>query len=277
MAKFADLHLHTFYSDGTYSPAELVEKACKADLACIAVADHDTTEAVGPAIIAANKSDIEVIPAIELTSEMDGLEVHILGYCIDYQNPPLIKQLNLFREKRLERMQKMLDKLRQLKINVELADLLQLAGKGTLSRLHLARLLVKEGYAQSISEVFQKFIGDSSPAYVSGFQLTPQGAIRLLKDSGGISVLAHPYTLKRENLISVFVDYGLEGLEVYYPEHSPFQTEHYANLARKYNLLITGGSDCHGEAKSQIKIGSVKIPYDFVEQLKIRKSQNKNE
>jgi predicted metal-dependent phosphoesterase TrpH len=128
--------------------------------------------------------------------------------------------------------------------------------------------MVNEGLVGSVRVAFEKYIGDNCPAYVSGFKLTPYEAINLIKDIRGIPVLAHPYSLRKDELIPVLVDYGLVGLEVYYCEHTDSMVKFYSNLAQKYNLLVTGGSDCHGTAKPEVKIGSVKIPYELVERLK---------
>jgi predicted metal-dependent phosphoesterase TrpH len=265
--KFADLHLHTDFSDSTYTPQALIDISKKKGLSCIAVTDHDTVDGIEPCLKAA-KQDIEILPAIELTAEHNGLEVHILGYLIEYKNEQLIKKLNFLKQKRIERMGKIIKKLKDLNIEIKEHEIQEFSGRGTIGRLHLARLMLKKGYINSLSEAFQKYIGDKSPAYICGFHLNPQEAIKLIEDVQGIAVLAHPYSLDQDDLIPLFVSYGLKGLEVYYPEHSPQQTAYYENLAGKYNLLITGGSDCHGDAKPEAKIGSIKIPYELVERLK---------
>jgi len=266
--KFADLHLHTLFSDGTYTLEELVASALKKRLSAIAVVDHDTVAGVGPAIKAAQESDLEVLSGIELSAEYNEQEVHILGYLIDYQKKPLLEKLESLKSNRVERVHKMLAKLNNLGINLKAESVFALAANGTVGRLHVARALVKEGFAGSLFEVFQKYIGDNGPAYVCGFRFSPQEAIKFIKDSGGIPVLAHPYILKNDELIPEFVKLGLMGLEVYYPEHSQGMVNFYLELAKKYNLLVTGGSDCHGKAKPDVRIGSIKIPYELVEKLK---------
>lgn len=271
--KFADLHLHTIFSDGTYTPDELINQVSNIGINAVAVADHDTVDGIVPTIEAAKKKDIEVIPAIELTSEYDGLEIHILGYFIDYKREKFIKELDFLKKNRKERIYKMLLKLKEMNVTIEADDIFKFAGCGTVGRLHLARVLLKKGYVNSIYGAFKKYIGENAPAYVCGFHLSPYEAIKLIRDSAGIAVLAHPHTMKRDDLIPLFIDYGMRGLEVYYPEHTKSMTDYYKGLADKYNLLITGGSDCHGNAKPEVQLGSIKIPYQLVEKLKQEKAK----
>lgn len=275
--KFADLHLHTLFSDSTYTPKGLVQAARKKDLACIAVVDHDTVSGISSTIeaAAAGKDDIEVLPGIELTTEYAGLEIHILGYLIDYRHRALRERLAFLKKNRIERIYKIVDKLKDIGIDLKADTVFDIARQGTVGRLHVARAMVKEGIVSSIAEAFIKYIGDKCPGYILGFRLSPYEAISLIKETGGIAVLAHPYSLNKEGLIPKLIDYGIMGLEVYYPEHTPAMIDFYLNLSKKYNLLVTGGSDCHGSAKSEVKIGAVKIPYNLVEELKAAKEKNR--
>lgn len=270
--KFADLHLHTVFSDGTYTPEELVEKALKQELCAVAIVDHDTVGGILPTLDAAAGHNLEILPGIELTAEYNGIEVHILGYLIDYQRKSLKEKLDRLKQNRIARIYKITEKLRSLGIKLNPETVFALAKAGTVGRLHVARAMVQERLAGSIFEVFQKYIGDKSPAYVCGFRFSPPEAINLIKDVGGIPVLAHPYSLNNTGLIVEFINYGLQGLEVYYPEHTSAKVNFYLGLAKQYNLLVTGGSDCHGAAKPEVKIGSVKIPYQLVEKLKQAKN-----
>lgn len=266
--KFADLHLHTIFSDGTYTPEELILQSIKAGLSCIAVADHDTVEAVGPCMEIGREKGIEVLPGIELSTEYEGFEVHILGYLIDYKREDFLKKLEFLKTNRIERVHKIIAKLKEMGIVLEAEAVFEIADVGTTGRLHIARAMLKKGLVKSLSEAFGKYIGDKSPAYVAGFKFSPKEAISLIKDVGGIAVLAHPYVLSRDELIPEFVSSGLRGLEVYYPEYSQSMINFYLEMAKKYNLLVTGGSDCHGSAKPEVRIGSIKIPYELVEKLK---------
>lgn len=274
--KFCDLHLHTTYSDSTHTPGELVEQASKAGIGVIAVADHDTVSGIKPVTEAAKTYDIEVIPAIELTAEYDGLEIHILGYFIEFEDEAFLRQLEVLKKRRVERIYKIAEKLKDMGISIDTDDVFALShNKGSVGRPHIARVLVKSGYCRTMGEAFEKYIGDNCPAYVCGFRFSPQEAIRLIRATAGVSVLAHPYTLHDDNLIPLLVKAGIQGLEVYYPEHSASMTERYKNLAQHYGLLITGGSDCHGDARPDVKIGSIKIPYELVETLKAVKEKLK--
>lgn len=271
--RFADLHLHTIFSDGTYTPLELVYECEKTGLAAIAIVDHDTVDAIEPTIEIAKTKDIEVLSGIELSAEYNGLEVHILGYLIDCKNPILKERLNNLRKIRIERIYKIIGKLKDIGISLEPQTVFDIAKSGTVGRLHIARALVKEGRVSSIVEAFQKYIGDKCPAFVLGFRFSPKEAIRLIREVGGIPVLAHPYSLNNNDLIIEFIKYGLMGLEVYYPEHSQSMVNFYLSLAEKYDLLVTGGSDCHGTVKPEVKVGCVKIPYELVERLEEAKSK----
>jgi len=270
---FADLHLHTVFSDGTYTPFEVILESKRVGLFAVSIVDHDTTEGIAPALEIAKTKDIEVLPGIELSTEYEGQEVHILGYLIDCKNQKLIERLETLKKDRVERIYKIIDKLKDIGITLSPESVFDIAKEGSVGRLHIARAMLAEGKVASIFEAFQKYIGDKCPAYILGFRFSPKEAIKLIKDAQGIPVLAHPYSLNNDDLITQFIDYGLMGLEVYYPEHSQSMINFYLGLAKIHNLLITGGSDCHGNAKPGIRIGSIKIPYELVEKLKAAKDR----
>jgi len=271
--KSADLHLHTAFSDGTDTPDELIRKAVKAGLDAVAITDHDSVDAVPLAIDSGIIHGIEVIPGIELTVEYEGMEIHILGYFLDYRNDALRERLSLLEKARIERIHGMVAKLNGLGVKIDADKIFALSGKGIVGRLHVARVMVSEGIISSIWEAFQKYIGNNGPAYVLGFRFSAQDAIKLIRTAGGIPVLAHPYVLRRDDLIPKFVHYGIRGLEVYYPEHTNTMRNKYLRICREYKLLATGGSDYHGRAKPEVVLGSLKIPYDLVESL--RQERNK--
>jgi predicted metal-dependent phosphoesterase TrpH len=271
--KFADLHLHTIFSDGTCTPSELLLACEKAGLSCIAVTDHDNTSAIAPILEAAADSQIEVLPGIELSCEYNGQEIHILGYLIDYRNPDLSRKLKELKNIRIRRVYQIADKLKELGMNLDPQSVFKISGTGTVGRLHIARAMEKAGLVRDVREAFQKYIGDKCPAYVLGFKLSPAAAIKLITEAGGIAILAHPYLIENDELIMDFLGMGLMGLEVYYPEHSQGMINFYLEIAKKHNLLITGGSDCHGLAKPQVRVGSIKIPYELVERLKEAKGK----
>lgn len=265
--KLADLHLHTTFSDGTFSPQQLVREAKKAGLFCIAVTDHDNISAISPVReIAADL--LEVVAGVELSSELDLNEIHILGYFIELKHSGLQEELDKIRQIRIKRVYAILEKLRQQGIELNPQDVFDISGEGSTTRLHIARAMLAKGIVSNISEAFCRYIGNKCPAYVGKFSLTPQDAIRLILEAKGIPVLAHPYTSNCDELIPSFIKAGLKGLEVYYPEHSEAVRRSYLQLANKYGLLVTGGSDFHGTAKANVRIGEVVIPYELVEKLK---------
>ncbi|PIQ90840.1 MAG: phosphatase [Candidatus Omnitrophica bacterium CG11_big_fil_rev_8_21_14_0_20_41_12] len=266
--KFADLHVHTLASDGTYTPAQLVKEGLKRNLSAIAIVDHDTLDAIEEAIEAAKDTDLEIIPGIELTAQHEGLEIHILGYFMDYRNATLREKLKLLQANRIERVHKIIENLKGLGVELNADAVFKISGKSTVGRMHIARALVQEGNVRTIQEAFRKYIGDKSPAYVLGFYLTVPDAIKMIHDAGGLAVLAHPYILHNDELITEFSGYGLDGIEIYYTEHSQSMVNFYLNLAKQLNLLVTGGSDFHGNAKPDIKLGMIKIPLELVEKLR---------
>lgn len=265
---YADLHLHTLFSDGTYTPEELVEKAKAAGLCCISVVDHDTVSGIERAAVAAESAGIELIPGIEMTAEYSGKEIHMLGYFVDYRNKVLGENLKLLKQRRIERIYMMLDKLKGIGIKLKAEAIFSLAAYGTIGRLHVARALVNQGFVNSTSEAFSRIIGDDCPAYVLGFKLLPQEAVKLIRQAGGVPVLAHPFTLRDDALIPGIIECGIMGIEALYPEHTNSKKGKYIKLAQEHNLLVTGGSDFHGDAKPQLKLGSFRVPYDLVEKMK---------
>ena len=269
MSRFADLHIHTHYSDGTLSPQEVIADAHAQGLSCIAITDHDTVDGIAPAIEAAEEFAIEVVPGIELSSEIDGKDVHILGYFFDYKNKEFIKMIERMQSSRVGRMGKMIEKLRTLGINnISLEEVRERTLSGSVGRPHLAAILQEKGWVVSIQDAFDRYLANDAPAYVSKFQQTPYEAIKLIQDFGGIPVLAHPMLTNVDELIAGFVSAGLRGLEVYYPNCTDNVTRFYKGLAKQYNLIATGGSDAHGSVKKHTFIGKIKIPYLIVEQLK---------
>lgn len=264
-SKFADLHVHTRVSDGWVPPEEAVERAQRAGLAAIAIADHDSISGVQAAIWAGNRYGVEVIPAVELSSGIDNLELHILGYYIDWQNKWFANKLSKLQEFRKERAMMIVDKLRELGVDIDYNLVIAIDG-GVVGRPHIAQVMVDRGYVRTTDEAFDKYLGTGKPAYVSKYQLSPTDAIKMIKKVGGIPVLAHPLFARADHLLPELVEDGLRGIEVYHSKHDATTTEHYEQLAKKYGLLMTGGSDSHGIG--EIPIGHVRVPYSIVEKLK---------
>lgn len=264
----SDLHIHTNYSDGTMTPEEVVDEAIRLGVSTIAITDHDTIDGVTIACRYGQGKNLHIISGIEFSSYLSPSEVHILGYFIDVHNDGLQKVIKQSREDRINRIFAMVEKLRRLRVDIDPQEILTLAGKGSPGRMHVAETLWKHGYCHTIIESFSKYIGDNKPAYVPKKTLTPQQAIELIRDAGGVSVLAHPGLTQRDNAIDDLVKYGLQGIEVYYPSHTPQTVEKYLKIAKKYNLAATGGSDFHGERKLDSPIAKIVVPGDLVSKLR---------
>ncbi|MBU0478768.1 PHP domain-containing protein [bacterium] len=275
--KCADLHIHTTASDGTFSPRRVVREAAKRGIHAIAITDHDTVQGISEAIKAGKDMNVEVIPGVELATDEKGVELHILGLFIDWENKTLQDTLKTLSVQRISRMKKMISKLAQFEMNIKFEEVLELAKGEIIGRLHLARVMKKKGYVVSISEAFNKHIGDRKACYVPRYKLSLEETILLIYRVGGISILAHPMLLHRDDIIIDLLKKGLGGIEVFYNHQSKETAEHYEKMAKEYGLLVTGGSDCHGEAKDQVLMGSVRIPYEYVERLRESKESMSGE
>ena len=268
MKVYADLHLHTRYSDGRYAPADVVAVASGAGLGGVAITDHDCVDGIDEALREGGKLGIEVIPGVEITSYVGPVEVHVLGYFIDHHHAGLLRTLWDFQEERESRIFKMLDKLDAMGVRIEPRSVMAVSGGGSVGRPHLAKVLVDEGYASNIREAFRRFVGDRAPAYVGRERISPAEAIWIIKESGGIPVIAHPGGLKDDAIIPALVADGMEGIEVYYSSHSPSDVRRYLEIAGRYGLLITGGSDCHGSMKGEtVSVGDFGIDHEFYSKL----------
>lgn len=248
-----DLHVHTSASDGFYSPEEVVEKAGETGLAGIAITDHDTVEGLQALLKSKETGNIKtyVIPGIEINTEWDDEEIHILGYFIDYENTGLINRLAEIKSSRFKRAGKMISKLKDIGIGIELSQVQRIAAGSVIGRPHIARAMIEKGYVFSIKEAFERYISKGKPAYVPRYKFFPQEAIDLIKQAGGIAVLAHPGLIKKNDKLNTVINMGIEGIEVFYPEHSREQIVKYTELCIKNNLLLTGGSDFHGGDKEE--------------------------
>lgn len=262
----ADLHTHTAFSDGTLSPERVVEKAKSAGLKTIAITDHDVVAGIGPAVEKGGELGVEVIPGIEFTTEALDTEIHILGYFIGHHHPGLVGAIKKIQQGREERIFKICDKLKGLGVDLEPAKVFAIAGHKAAGRPHVARALIAAGYVGDFKEAFSRYIDFHGPAYVSHYKLSPEEAISLVASSGGIPVYAHPGVSNRDQIIPDLMAAGLRGIEVYYFGQD---TEHYLNLARKYGLLLTGGSDYHGERSGrETDLGELTIPDELVDKLR---------
>jgi len=257
MRKYADLHIHTYHSDSTLSPQEVVDIAYQKGFFAVAITDHDCVDGIQPAMDFAKKFNIEIIPGVELSAEEGDYELHILGYFMDYKSEWFTAKLTEIRQKR-----------KGEGVVVDPKKVLELSGRGSVGRLHLAQVIYNEGHTSSIVEVFHKYIGNDGPCYVKKYKLTPQETIEIILKVGGVPVLAHPHVLGKDELIPGLIKKGLRGIEVYHSGHPNSITLHYEDLAFENGLLVTGGSDCHGKGKGNMLLGRVKVPYEIVEKLK---------
>lgn len=264
-----DLHIHTNVSDGADSPEDIIHLACEHGLKYISITDHDNIDGIAPAIEAARDTDIvEVIPGVEINTDIHEIEVHILGYYIDIGYTGLTELLNSQRSFRVERNRLMVERLRKLGFNINFDRAMEIAGGGTVGRPHIAQAMVEKGYVQSTSEAFDRFLSRGGPAYFPRNKLTPPEAVAYILAAGGVPVLAHPAGTP-DNLITDLVKTGLMGLEVYYPDYDQVIINYYLNLAAKYELIVTGGSDFHGYSPDREKIlGELNVPLSVVSDLK---------
>jgi hypothetical protein len=284
--KVADLHLHTRYSDGVWSPAEVVREAARRGLAAIAITDHDTLDAIPEALEAAvgrvpsrgaasgdaAYNGIEVIPGVEITCHIDMSEVHMLGYFFGdaWKDRALRAVLEHAKHIRQQRVEHFVAKLNQLGVALTLADVAACSDCGTLGRPHVAMALVRRKVVGSVEEAFERFLKRGKPGYVERYRMTAAEAIGHIRRAGGIAVLAHPGLNRVDHRLRELTDQGMGGLEVWHSRHSVTQVERYRQLAHELNLVPTGGSDCHGPLRGAPLLGTVTVPYERLQQLRHR-------
>jgi predicted metal-dependent phosphoesterase TrpH len=264
----ADLHMHTTRSDGYCSPAELIRKAADLGLRAIAITDHDEISAVSEARKYGEDAGVEVVAGVELSVNYRQHDLHVLGYCFDFENQRLLDYLKLFKDERVRRAEKMVKKLAAMGMPISFDAVLARAGDGTIGRPHIANLLLEEKFVYSFEEAFYKYIGNGKPAYVEKYRLAVQEAFSLVRQAGGVCAIAHPgIQLSNGDLISL-IKSGVDAVEVVHPKHSEEQTRFYRELTGQYGLLATGGSDFHGGVKGNDTLGKYTVPYDVVTHLK---------
>ena len=265
-----DLHIHTTASDGRYNPAAIIKKAAEIGLKYISITDHDSIDGILPAIEAANNyPELTLIPGVEISTDVSGGEVHILGYFIDYASPEFQKELEKFRDSRLGRGRRMVAKLNDLGIKIDWTRVQEIASDGAIGRPHVAQAMLEKGYVKTFEEAFDKYIGHGGPAYVEREKMTPQEAVKLILSAGGIPVLAHPFTVNDpESMVVTLKAAGLVGIEAYYKDNTPEQTAATLELAKKFGLVPTGGTDYHGiDESKEVMMGGVEVPVEAAERL----------
>jgi len=273
-----DLHLHTTHSDGSLSPTDVLTRAQQGGVTALAITDHDITSGIPEAQAAGAQFGIEVIPGVEISARLDDSELHILGYFFDWQDPVLTDRLKRLRDSRHRRNPQIIDHLRALGLDITYDEVRALAGTESVGRPHIARVLMEKKYVSSSKEAFDRYLAHGKPAYVPRELPEPAEAIAWIRDAKGVPVLAHPtWVPHRGEALVKFCSQlkmeGLGGIEVHYSTHTPRQTADYLDLARRLDLLVTGGSDFHGIAKPDIEVGrgrgSLSVPEQLLEPLRL--------
>ena len=257
-----DLHAHTTASDGSLTPTELIVAAAEGGLTAIAVTDHDTLDGLAEAEEAARQMNIELVPGIELSISFHSGRFHMLGYLVDRRDPVLGQRLVRLKDNRVNRNEHMIQNLRALGIEITLDDVIAESGGGQVGRPHMAAALVKKGAAANAQDAFDRLIADGAAAHVPKDKITVEEGLDLIHAAGGLAVMAHPSSLKLddESLASALIrlrEMGLDGLECYYSQHTPERTDVLLEMARNTGLLVTGGSDFHGDPKPHVHLGHV--------------------
>jgi len=274
-----DLHTHTIYSDGTFSPRELLELARERGLDVVAVTDHDATDGLGEARTAGEELGVEVVPGVEFSTVREGEGVHVLCYFMDPSHPDLTAELQRLRDDRFTRGERMVRRLQELGYPITFDRVREIARDGNIIRPHVAQALVEAGVVPTLKDAFSdELIGSGGRAYVEKHALDPAQAIELIHRAGGACVLAHPGTWREaspvpHDLIDELADAGLDGIEALHPEHTPELQARYVALAEARGLLWTGSSDCHGTRYDPVRLGTRRTPPEQLEKLRVRAAE----
>jgi len=278
-----DLHVHTTASDGTCSPGEVVRLASKKGMSALAITDHDTMAGVAEALEEGRTLGVEVVPGVEMSAQWERGILHILGYFVDRDHPELVKKLDYLKRGREERTPGILTKLRRLNLEISVDEVNKEAGPGVPGRPHIARIMVRKHYVSDLQEAFDRYLRKGAPAYVEKAKLPPYDALELITQAGGVPVMAHPHSLMTvyasylEEIVRDLKTHGLQGIEAYYPKHTPENTRAFLTIARKFNLAVTGGTDFHGSNKPDVELGVIPgldpLPYSLLEGLKERRNR----
>ncbi len=272
-----DLHSHTTASDGSLTPEELVRMAKQQGVTTLAVTDHDTIAGLPQAIAEGERTGVEVIPGIEISCLYGATELHILGYFINPDDPHLTSALLTYQTSREDRNPRIVQRLQELGCEVSYADIKAAAGNATVGRPHIAQALVRKGYVASVSEAFDRYLADGAPAYLPRLLPSPAEAIGLIRQIGGVPVLAHPVYASRlnepfEQVCATLKGLGLLGIEALYSSHNRQQTDYYRSISTNQGLVVTGGSDFHGETKPHLLVGTgygtLSVPPDLLEPVR---------
>jgi len=278
-----DLHLHSTFSDGSLSPEQLAREAKKANLTAAALTDHDSVSGVALFLEACAHENLRGIPGVEISVDDPRGTMHILGYFIDCQSKELNIHIEKLKNGRAARNADILKKINNLGMPLTFAEVASFAGEGNIGRLHFAQALVARGYVNTNQEAFDRYLAKGKSGYAERQRLTPRGGVEMIVNAGGLAALAHPFTLELQpdalaKLVGELADAGLQGIEIYYPQHNPNLVKKYLALAQRFNLAATGGTDFHGKAMPDIKIGrgfgSLNVPDSVLTELDNRRNNN---
>jgi len=264
---FCDLHIHSFYSDGTYSPFQIVEKAKEQNLSAISITDHDEIQAIQIAKSFVKDREPIIISGVELSAIYKQTEIHILGYLFDEFDKKITSKLGEMREYRRNRARNILLKLEDFGFHINYENIDRLAGNGAVGRPHIARAMLETGHLSNYKEAFTKYIGNGKPCNSPKYRLSPAEAISLIKESAGVPILAHPGNIGNDEIVNELLNFDFGGIEVWHPDHSSKLTNHYLSITKKKNLVATGGSDNHGSITTKSPIGGIAVDSSVVDAL----------
>lgn len=274
-----DLHAHTTASDGSLTPTQLVEEAAAIGLKAVAVTDHDNIDGVVEAQAAGRALDVEVVAGVEISAELSGGTLHLLGYEFDHEHPSIVKGLERLKTAREERNLQIIQKLAVMGIPITIEQVAERAGGGLIGRPHIARTLLDLGVVGNTQEAFDEYLATDARAHVHKFRFEPAVAFAMIREAGGVPVMAHPHQTRRKgdalrDLIADLRPLGLEGIEVHYTRHDPHQTAYYQELAEEFDLIPTGGTDFHGATIPEIKLGwgtgDLRVPAELLDGIRDR-------
>ncbi|MBU4285492.1 MAG: PHP domain-containing protein [Kiritimatiellae bacterium] len=273
-----DLHTHSTFSDGSLTPEQLVREAERARLSALALTDHDSISGLERFIAACSKSIVRGVPGVEISVDCNPSDatMHILGYFIDPANAELNEHVNRLRDGRQHRNEEILKRLNAMGLMLNMNEISSFAGENNVGRLHFAQALMVRGYVRTTQEAFDKYLAKGKSGYANRLRFKPIGGVEMIRQAGGIAVLAHPFTLNLgkqalADRVGELVQAGLQGIEIYYPQHSPKQVRQYLDLAAQFHLVATGGTDFHGTPMPDVRLGRgfgvLDVPNAVLEQL----------
>ena len=280
-SKIVDLHAHTTESDGSFTPEELILEAKRVGLSAIAITDHDSISGIKKAAPIASECDIELIPGVELSTDYNGKEVHVVGLFIDIENKYFLRKIKEFKENRDNRNAIMVENLQKEGFSITMEDLMAENPDCVITRANIARFLYEHGMIPTIQTAFEKYIGDNCKCYVNRFKITPMDGVRLIKEAGGTAILAHPLLYHMsdatlQKMVDEMKEAGLDGIEAIYCTYTPSEERQMKKFAQENHLLISGGSDFHGTTKPNLNLGTgygkLYIPYEVLENIKAARS-----